>query len=656
MNAKLLLILAAAAFTTSAMAAPALPIPTDADLDPIAAMLPAKPEGVGRPITDRAAWAIAAKQPSFQKQESDAAKFLHQPTPELSDDLFNEVVKDGRRDPYEKQFRLRTTRLTAFVVAECIENQGKYLPAIETELNAILGEKSWATPGSVLMSKAYGSPDRAIDLAAAARAWTVATADYWLGDKLKPETRARLRTEMKRRIFDPYEDAVKTGNPHWFWMTAAMNWNAVCTSGVTGAALALLPDRRERALYVCAAQNSMKFYLAGFPDDGFDAEGLGYWSYGFGSYLCLAETIYEATRGKINLFTGAKLRQIALFPRHFEIMDGIFPAFGDSGVVRSRGLESATDGALLLFINQRWGMGWTDIDPAKSDMYAQHPLGDRLFAFGLFGFPLPSYGGSLVLGSPPSPDETAQGDLRFFFQPESVFITRSDRPGAPRFGLALKGGANTGGHGHNDNGTYVVVCNGAALIVDPGMETYTADSFGPRRYDNMYNNSYGHDVPFVGNTLQKNGPSARGEIVSTSFTDDRDTVEMDLTSSYPVPTLQKLTRTYVFDRTSPSLEITDEASFSAPTNFGSALVTVWNWKETAPGVFLLSHQGAAVQANVTFDGAKFVTKAEPITGFFPKGNPILGGDKPTRLGVFLAEPATHVVMHTYIVPATAPSN
>jgi hypothetical protein len=638
----------------SAAAPVTLPPPSESDLDTIAAMLPAEPQGVGRPITDRAAWKVAATQSAFQRQEKDAAKYLSQPTPVLTDALFNEVFKDGRRDPYETQFRLRSTRLVAFVVAEGIEDQGKYLPAIETELNAILSEKTWSTPGSAVTDPKFGGV-KCIDLAAAARAWTVATTDYWLGDKLKPETRQRIRDEMKSRIFDGYEDAVRTGNPHWFWMTANFNWNAVCTSGVLGSALALLPDPKERALFIKGAQNSMSYYLGSFPDDGYDAEGLGYWSYGFGSYLCLSESIYEATQGKINMFDGAKLRQIALFPRHFEISDGIFPAFGDSGVVRNQGIGGAVDSALLFFINDRWGMGWTDLNPSRYNMFGTHPLGDRLFGFGIFGFPLPTYGSSVVAGSPAAPDETAQGDLRFFFKPENVLITRSARPGAAHLGLALKGGENIGGHGHNDNGTYVVACNGAALIVDPGMETYTGKSFGPHRYENMYNNSYGHDVPYVANTLQKNGADAKGEIISTDFTDDKDTLVMDLTSSYPVPTLQKLIRTYVIDRTKPSIEITDEASFSQPTTFGSALVTVWDWKEEAPGVFLFSHQNSAVQATVTVDNGTIIDKAEPVIGFFPQGNPQLGGQKPERLGVNLADPVTHVVMHTSIVPATPPA-
>ena len=105
----------------------------------------------------------------------DAATFSTQPIPALTDDLFKDVLKTGARDTYEKPFRLRTTRLVAFVTAECIEDQGKYLPLIESELNAILGEKSWAVPAHVLLSKPFGGIDRSIDLGTAARAWTLAT-------------------------------------------------------------------------------------------------------------------------------------------------------------------------------------------------------------------------------------------------------------------------------------------------------------------------------------------------------------------------------------------------------------------------------------------------------------------------------------------------
>jgi hypothetical protein len=627
------------------------PIPVQADIDRVAALLPAEPQGVGRPITDRQAWARAALQPAFQKEVKDAAAFATQPTPALPDTLYRSILKTGDRGPYETPARLRSTRLIAFVIAECIQDQGKYLPLIETELNAILGETAWAAPTHSLFGKPYGGDFKiTVDLAATARVWTLATADYWLGDKLKPETRARIRAEAKRRVFDSYEDAVKTGQPHWWWMTTGSNWNAVCNSGVVGAALALIPSPQERALFILGSRNYLPYYLKDFPPSGFDAEGLAYWAYGFGCYLCLSETIYEATQGKINMFVGPKLRQIALFPRHFEIMDGIFPAFGDSWVGKVKGLQSVVPPSLLLFINQRWGMGWTDLDPAKNNMFATHPLGDRLYGFGIFGFPLPVYNGSLVTGSPPAPGEAAADHLRFFFKDANVLITRSARPGAARLGLALKGGNNGHSHGHRDNGTYVVACNGEALLVDPGAGVYSALLPGQHWDDTMMNNSYGHDVPYVDHLLQLGGKEAQGKIVSTIFTDDKDTLVMDLTTSYAVPGLKKLTRTYILDRTKPSIEITDEAQFTQPTPFGDALITFGTCQQEGPGSFLIYDKNAALRATVTVDQGSVVNEVLPFSGVRipPKLNA-------TRVGIHLSAPTKQVIMHTLIVPAQVPA-
>jgi hypothetical protein len=640
--------LAGGASSPGAKSVPTLPIPTQAQIDEIAAMLPDVPQGVGRPISDRAAWAVAAQKPPFQRLYADAKKFALEPIPVLNDALYHEILKTNNGGSYLGPFQKRSRRLIDFVVAEGIEDKGAYLPLIEKELDAILSEESWTAPTEVLIGKL---PDgmNGIDLSASARAWTVATTDYWLGDKLKPETRQRIRAELQRRIFDRYEAAVKSGKVHWWWMTSPANWNAVCHAGVTGAALAILPSKEERALFIRAAQDTMPYYIGGFGDDGYCREAMSYWRYGFGNYLCLSETIYEATQGKINLFAGDKLRRIALFPRHFEIMDGIYPAIGDSELILEPPKTPAAGADLLLFINQRWGMGWTDLKEDDSEMYVYHPGGNRLSGVGIFGFPLPIYGGSVVAGSPASPAEAASNKLRYYFPDGGLLITRSEQPGKARMGVSIKGGNNNNPHGHPDNGSYVVVVNDETLLVDPGAEPYTAKTFGPHRLESMMLNSYGHDVPYVGKTLQNTGPSAEGKILSTDFSAGKDTLKMDLTTSYPVPGLKKLLRTFVLDRAGPSLEITDEAEFSQPTDFGTALVTTSPFHEEGPGSFLISGKKTALKATVTVDGLSLNNAIEPITGHSPIPA------KPMRLGVNVTEPVEKVVMHTVIVPADLPA-
>ena len=626
-------------------AEPTMAVPTSAQLAAIAAWLPDKPQGAGAPIEDRAAWAVAAQQPAFQKQVRDAALYAGEPIPELTQALFDDFLKTGHRDTYEKPFQKRTTRLIAFVIAECVRNDGSYLPLIEAEIGAILAEKSWAVPAH-LANTPPGRLDRDVDLAAGVRAWNLALADYWLGNKLQPGTRKAIRSELRRRVFDDYEAAIRSGKPAWWWMTAEINWNPVCTSGVLGAALTILDSPGERAIFVQAALDAMPLYLRGFGNDGYCLEGISYWSYGFGTYLCLAETLYQQTQGRINLYEGAKLRQIALYRSHLEIAPGVFPAFGDA---HPTGNDVPT--ALLSLINRRWAMGWTtkEADPALSDMFETHPLGDRLFGFGLFGFPLPSFSTGAA-GSPgvDSPQDEAK---RFFFKDAGVLVCRAPKPGRPSFGLAIKGGRNGLPHGHNDNGSYVVVWDGEPLVVDPGMEQYTSATFGPRRFESTMMNSYGHDVPYVGRTLQKSGPEALGKIVQTRLTDAEDTLKMDLTTSYAVPSLASVTRTYRFNRVRPSVEIVDEAVFTSPTDYGSALVTLSEWREEGPGDFVIQGRNGIVRATVTVEGEgeAIENKVEPITGFH-----LLPGIKPIRLGVNVARPVTRLILRTMIVPETNP--
>jgi len=277
-------------------------------------------------------------------------------------------------------------------------------------------------------------------------------------------------------------------------------------------------------------------------------------------------------------------------------------------------------------------------------------LGDRLAGFGLFGFPLPRYGESEVAGSAATNDEKTDATLRYFFKDGNVLITRSQRPGAPQLGLAIKGGDNGFAHSHNDNGSYVVVCNGNALLIDPGSESYTAKSFGSHRFESMFMNSYGHPVPYIAGTLQRAGKKSRGAILHTAFTEEKDTLVMDLLSGYPVAGLRKLQRTFVLDRVRPAIEIIDEAEFDQPADFGSALVTNSSWKQQAPGVFLIRNGKTALLASVTVQGAQIEDRVEQITGFLPPSRK----RNPTRIGLNLSQPAHHVLMHTVIVPTEPP--
>ena len=103
--------------------------------------------------------------------------------------------------------------------------------------------------------------------------------------------------------------------------------------------------------------------------------------------------------------------------------------------------------------------------------------------------------------------------------------------------MALKGGNNGENHNHNDVGSYVVVSGGRAVLLDPGSEIYTARTFSRDRYESPVLSSFGHPVPLVAGRLQRTGAAARGRVVRTDFTDEQDTLVLDIASAYDEPAL-----------------------------------------------------------------------------------------------------------------------
>ena len=82
---------------------------------------------------------------------------------------------------------------------------------------------------------------------------------------------------------------------------------------------------------------------------------------------------------------------------------------------------------------------------------------------------------------------------------------RARRGSADGLTLAVKGGHNGEHHNHNDVGSFVVASDGVPVIVDAGRPTYTAQTFGPDRYDIWTMQSSWHNVPEIDGVAQDAG-------------------------------------------------------------------------------------------------------------------------------------------------------
>jgi hypothetical protein len=600
----------------------------------IAAMLDPEPRGAGANIADRKVWDEVARSARFKGLVRDAEPLLDKPLPDLPDDLYLDFSRTGNRDRYQRVSFNRHRQFAEMVLAECLENRGRFLPAIEKAAAAILAEKTWVLPAHDGSLANFKGKVVEIDLRAAAAASEFATAGYWLGGKLSEKTRKLIRNELERRIFVPFEGMVKQGKPRMWWLTGTNNWNAVCLAGVTGAATTAIEDRQRRAFFVAAAEKYIQYFLDGFTPDGYCSEGLGYWDYGFGNFMLLAENVFQATGGKLDLWKRPKVEAIAQFARHLEILPGVYPAFADCHI------GPRPDPRIMAYVSRRFGFGWAEWEKQGLGL-ASGPTSD-LLEFGLIGM------ANSVSQRPAAAANTSERPLRDWFRDAGILICRP-ASGAPNgLGAALKGGHNAEQHNHNDVGSFVVAIGKATPLVDPGSEVYTRRTFSSRRYESNVLNSFGHSVPRVAGKLQREGRKAAAKVLKTDFADAEDTFAIDIRSCYDVPDLARLVRTFVFSREGRgSLVVSDEIEFKSPQEFETALITFSPWKQLSSDTLLVGQGAEAVQVKISTGGHAYRLQETQIHE--DQGGKLI----PTRLGIVLTEPVQKATIRVTIAPAEA---
>jgi|GEM_PF-161361 len=592
-------------------------------IDELATCLPERPQGLGEPCRNRGAWECLASWTSAQSVLSRAEETLGNPLPESPDDLFLDFSRTGNRTRWQRVAADRRGRVVLYCLAECLENQGRFIPALEEVVRELCAEMTWVMPAHDRTLANFKGEQIDVDLGSSAVAWNLATARHLLDDKLSEEIRELILQQCQGKILAPVKDMV-TGkrDPNW-WLLTTNNWNAVCLAGVVGTALALEPCVRERALFVAAAEAYIQNFLKGFTQDGYCSEGVGYWNYGYGHFVLLADTLLNATSGKLNLYDMEGAAAPAAYGCRIEIMHGVCPAFADCGVRARPSLP------LVKSLRAVYGDGPGNVEP-------QDQLGGSLFQSMLYAFPSKAKASkSLNLG------ETLE--IRDWFEEAGILICRPGPETSCRMAAAMKAGHNAEHHNHNDVGSFLVVVGDRPILVDPGSETYTARTFSSKRYESNVLNSFGHPVPVVAGQLQRTGKDACGQVLRAEFEEDRDLLEMEMASAYKVEGLKSLRRTFLYERSGQGrLQVTDHVKMSFPGAFETALLTLGAWVKEAEDLFLAHDFEHAVRVRIDTEGQAFETEMQEI-------HEDCHG-VPKRLAIRLAHPVQEGRIHLAIEP------
>lgn len=310
-------------------------------------------------------------------------------------------------------------------------------------------------------------------------------------------------------------------------------------------------------------------YVARQGADGGCDEGVMYWNVAGGCVLRAIEEVRARTGGAIDPWReDAKLGEIMRYPARMRMGDGVFPAFADSGPRNRPAGGVIARAAAVVAAPELLAMVQGAADPAGECDLARHGVGD------LLQMQLRSLWW-LDTAAPVDPPVLADAWLPDL----QVLVAHGGGTS-----LAVKGGHNAENHNHNDVGQFVIHRHGVPLLVDAGRGEYTAQTFGPRRYELWWTRGSGHAVPQIAGHEQLPGHERTARSVSCVRDDGSARIELDLAACYPAEAgLRSLVRSVTLDRRDGSVRLVDRVDAGGPVAYALPLLATAEPQRVAGG-------------------------------------------------------------------------
>lgn len=516
-------------------------------------------------------------------------------------------VRRGNRSDFETLQFARRNRLHDLVLAECAEHRGRFLDAIADGVWLLCEESSWSLAACLFMQRrGDGLPDitePVVDLIVGETAALLAWTHYLLGEQLDaihPMIRERIRLEIDRRVLTP----CLTRDDFW-WMgwhrdgRHVNNWNPWTASNWFTCALLLEtdPDRRLRAVHKVMRIIDIFIDYAS-PDGGCD-EGPGYWARAAGSLFDCLELLRAATGGKIDHYHDPIIRELGRFVMLTHLHGPLYVNFADAS------MRAHPEPATVYLYARRTG----DADLAAFGAWLFHQRPPHADLGSTLGRLLPALWLQDELRAAPA----AAPLLRDVWLSHLQVMTARDTAGrGDGFFLAAKGGHNhESGHNHNDCGTFIAALDGWPLLLDLGVESYTAKTFSPQRYEIWTMQSQWHNLPTVNGVMQSDGREFAARDVVYRANDTEASFALDLARAYPAEAaIVSWHRTITLQRGRAILitDVSELATVRAPTVFN--FITTRPLDLSTPG---LVRFGAFPQADRPSRGATLAYDATALT-------------------------------------------
>jgi hypothetical protein len=436
--------------------------------------------------------------------------------------------RTGDRGAYGNRAAERQSRLQKLVLGELCRDDGKLLDPITDAIWMIAEETYWGQPVHIPQMQRTGPglpnvEEPTIELSAAERGAAFAWTLYLLGNRLdsvSPFVRQRIRGEVERRVVTPF----LTRNDFW-WMGLAErkdlnNWTPWILSNVLTCVLLVEDDPDRRVAAVDKALHILDRYLNRCPADGGCDEGPHYWEAASGATFDCLELLHAATKGALDIYDEPLIRNMAHFICAAHVAGEWTLNYGD-------GSAHMHPNSSLLY---RFGGRTHDADVMKFGAWiAHHEKSDEALS-GNLGRQLPAIYGHDALAAAPEAEPLA----REVYLPDLQMIAAREHAGDTRgMYFGIRGYFNAKSHNHNDAGSFMLYANGEPVLIDVGVEAYTAKTFSAQRYDIWTMQSAYHNLPTINGQMERWGSQFHVSDVSCHFDEAGAWAEMDLASAYP---------------------------------------------------------------------------------------------------------------------------
>ena len=520
--------------------------------------------------------------------------------------VFLEFRRNGNRSRYEAIRDRRRKKLQDLVMAECLEGKGRFTDEIANGVWLTCEETFWGVPAHLGAQKAgVGLPDATesiVDLFAAETASLLAWTWYLAGDSLaqvSPLVPERIRIEIDRRVLAP---CLARDNFSWMGFSGGPpnNWNPwICSNWLTSALIMERDEARRRAA-VSKILRCLDHFLNGYADDGGCDEGPSYWGRAGASLFDCLELLHQATGGACDGFRFPLVHQIGLYICRAHVYDEWYTNFADAPA------RVYTNGDLVYRFGKRLG----DSAMMAHGAFAAFLRGEKALPGDSIGRQLPALFNLAALRQAPR----AQALMRDAWLPGiQVMAARCREGSAAGLYLAAQGGNNGESHNHNDVGNFLVYSDGRPAIVDVGVETYTAKTFSPQRYEIWTMQSAFHNCPTIDGVMQSAGRQFAARDVSYHAGDDAAEFRLDLAAAYPAEArIESWKRTLRLDRVKNEIQVADEYALGQPAKIVTlTLMTPCAASAATPGEILLP-MPSGKPVRVDYDARVFTPSVEEI--------------------------------------------